>query len=146
MSKVSTYLNFDRHTEEAFNFYKTVFGGEFAREGIMRMGDVPPMEGMPPMTEEDKNLVMHVELETIGGHSIMGTDSPECMGLFVKPGNNMHISLQPDSREEADRLFNGLSAGGKVGMDMHDAFWGAYFGSFTDKYGINWMINYEVND
>lgn len=140
MARVSTYVNFSRHTEEAFNFYRSVFGGEFTG-GIKRFGDMPPMEGMPPMPESDKNLVMHVELIITGGHVLMGTDAPETMGFTVMPGNNIHISLEPDTRAEAERLFHALSPGGKITMPLQDMFWGAYFGSCTDKFGINWMVN-----
>lgn len=140
MARVSTYVNFSRHTEEAFNFYRSVFGGEFTGD-IKRFGDMPPMEGMPPMPESDKNLVMHVELIITGGHVLMGTDAPETMGFTVMPGNNIHISLEPDTRAEAERLFHALSPGGKITMPLQDMFWGAYFGSCTDKFGINWMVN-----
>jgi len=142
MARVSTYLNFARETEEAFNFYKSVFGGEFIG-GIHRMSEVPPQEGQPPMAEADKNLVMHIALPILGGHVLMGTDAPESMGFKVNFGNTVYINLEPDTREEADRLFNALSAGGKVEMAMQDMFWGDYFGSFADKYGIKWMINYS---
>jgi PhnB protein len=141
MARVSTYLNFPRNTEEAFNFYKSVFGGEFGHDGIARFKDIPPMEGMPPLPEADKNLVMHIELPITGGHVLMGTDAPESMGFTVNNGNNVHINLEPDTREETKRLFDALSAGGKVTMELQDAFWGAYFGSCTDKYGTNWMFN-----
>lgn len=141
MSTVSTYLNFDRNTEAAFNFYKTVFGGEFFGNGIMRMGDVPSQDGMPPLAEEDKNLVMHVELHILGGHSLMGTDAPESMGFKLNKGNNVYINLQPDSRKETKQLFDALSAGGEVTMELQDMFWGDYFGSCTDKFGVQWMFN-----
>lgn len=141
MARVSTYLNCANNTEEAFIFYKSVFGGEFTAPGIQRFGDMPVSAGTPPMSDSLKKMVLHVELVITGGHVLMGTDAPAEMGFTVTPGNNMHISLEPDSRNEADRLFNALSAGGKVSMPLADMFWGAYFGSFTDKYGINWMIN-----
>lgn len=140
MATTSTYLNFVRSTEEAFNFYKSVFGGEFIG-GIHRMGEVPPQEGMPPLAEADKNLVMHIALPILGGHMLMGTDSPESMGFTLIQGNNVYINLQPDTKEEADRLFKALSEGGKVVMPLQMMFWGDYFGSFSDKYGINWMVN-----
>ena|SRR3989344_3491080 len=140
MARVSTYLNFSRNTEEAFNFYKTVFGTEFAGK-INRMGEVPPQEGQPPMAEEDKNLVMHVSLPILGGHVLMGTDAPESMGFTVNFGNNIYINLEPDTRAEADQLFAALSAGGKVEMKMQEMFWGDYFGSLTDKFGVKWMFN-----
>ena len=141
MARTSTYLNFTRNTEEAFNFYKTVFGTEFNANRIARFGDIPPTEGMPPMPEEDKNLVMHVELPIVGGHLLMGTDAPESMGFHVNVGNNVHINLEPDTKKETKNLFNALSAGGKVTMELQDMFWGAYFGSCTDKFGVNWMFN-----
>ncbi len=143
MARVSTYLNFTNKTEEAFNFYKSIFGGEFVG-GINRMGEVPPQEGIPPLAEADKNLVMHIALPILGGHMLMGTDAPESMGFKVVEGNNVHINLEPDTKEEADRLFNALSVGGKVGMPLQMMFWGDYFGSFSDKYGVNWMINYST--
>lgn len=140
MAKVSTYLNFPRSTEEAFTFYKSVFGGEFAG-GIHRMGEVPPQPGQPPMSEGDKNLVMHVALPILGGHMLMGTDAPESMGFAVTFGNNVYINLEPDTRAETDRLFAKLSEGGKVGMALQEMFWGDYYGSCTDKYGVQWMFN-----
>jgi PhnB protein len=140
MAKVSTYLNFPRNTEEVFNFYKSVFGGEFSENGIMRFGDIPASEDMPPIPEKDKNLVMHVELPILGGHSIMGSDAPESMGFKLNQGNNVHIMLQTDTRGEADSLFSALSAGGTVTQPMQDMFWGDYYGSCTDKYGIPWMF------
>ncbi len=140
MASVSTYLNFSRNTEEAFNFYKSVFGGDFDG-GIRRMGEVPPQEGQPPMKEEDKNLVMHVSLPITGGHLLMGTDAPESMGFKVNFGNNVYINIEPDTRAEVDKLFKALSEGGKVEMDPQEMFWGDYFASCTDKFGVNWMFN-----
>lgn len=140
MAKVSTYLNFPRNTEEAFNFYKSVFGGEF-QGGIKRMGDAPTPAGQPTLSDADKNLVMHVALPTLGDHVLMGTDAPESMGFKVVYGNNTYINLEPDTRTETERLFNRLSDGGKVEMQLQEAFWGDYFGSCTDKYGVQWMFN-----
>ncbi|TAK35952.1 MAG: VOC family protein [Saprospiraceae bacterium] len=140
MARISTYLNFPRNTEEAFNFYKSVFGGEFMG-GIHRFGSVPPQQGAPPMAEEDKNLVMHIALPIPGGHLLMGTDAPESMGFKVNFGNNVYISLHPDTRVETQRLFDALSAGGKVEMELQDMFWGDYFGSCADKFGVQWMFN-----
>ncbi len=141
MATVSTYLNFSRHTEEAFNFYKKVFKSKFNGAGLMRFKDIPPSDNTPPMPEEDKNLVMHVELPILGGHRLMGTDAPECLGFNVNAGNNIHINLEPDTRKETERLFNALSEGGKVTMPLQDMFWGDYYGSCTDKFGIQWMFN-----
>jgi PhnB protein len=140
MARVSTYLNFPRNTEEAFNFYKSVFGGEF-EGGISRFVDIPPSDEMPPLAEADKNLVMHISLPLLGGHRLMGTDAPESMGFKVNFGNNVYITLEPDSREETKRLFDKLSVGGQVEMELQDMFWGDYYGSCTDKYGVRWMFN-----
>jgi PhnB protein len=140
MSTVSTYLNFARNTEEAFNFYRQVFGTEFIGE-ISRFSQVPQQPGQPPVKEEDKNLVMHVQLPILGGHMLMGTDAPESMGFTVKKGNNIYINLQPDTRTETDKLFKALSDGGKVEMPLQEMFWGDYFGSCTDKFGVQWMFN-----
>lgn len=145
MQKVSTYLNFSRNTEEAFNFYKSVFGTEYINNGIMRMGDIPPMEGMPPLAEEDKNLVMHVALPIWGGHMLMGTDAPESMGFQLNQGNNVHINLELSDKAETDRLFGALSEGGKVTMPLQDMFWGSYYGSCTDQFGVQWMFNCAEN-
>lgn len=142
MKRVSTYLNFKNQTEAAFNFYKEVFRSEFGGAGVHRFGDLPPSPDMPPIAESDKNLIMHIELPIPGGHVLMGTDAPESMGFTVHFGNNMYINLETDSREEADRLFNELSAGGIVQQPMQDMFWGAYYGSCTDRFGMQWMFNY----
>ncbi|OFY63635.1 MAG: glyoxalase [Bacteroidetes bacterium RBG_13_42_15] len=140
MASVNTYLNFPRNTEEAFNFYKSVFGGEFVG-GISRFRDIPPSEKTPPLPEEDKDLVMHIALPILNGHVLMGTDAPESMGFKVTFGNNVYISLHPDTREETRRLFKALSNGGKVEMELQDMFWGDYYGSCSDKYGVQWMFN-----
>lgn len=139
MATVSTYLNFTRNTEEAFNFYRSVFGGEFKGE-ISRFKDIPPSENMPPLPEEDKNLVMHITLPILNGHLLMGTDAPESMGFKVIPGNNVYISLHPDTRKETRRLFNALSDGGKIEQELQEMFWGDYYGSCADKYGVEWMF------
>ncbi len=141
MAKVSTYLNFKTETEQAFNFYKSVFGTEFTGMGISRFGDIPPQEGMPPLSDADKNLIMHIELPILGGHLLMGTDAPESMGFQLNMGNNSHICLDVDTRDETKRLFEALSADGQVTMPLDDMFWGAYYGSCTDKFGVNWMVN-----
>ena len=123
-------------------FYQTIFGGEFSGGGIGRFKDVPPVEGMPPLAKEDEELIMHIELPLLGGvHVLMGTDAPESFGFNVNFGNNVHISLEPDSRAETKKLFDGLSQGGKVTMELQEMFWGAYYGSCTDKFGVQWMFN-----
>ncbi|NJM15532.1 MAG: VOC family protein [Bacteroidales bacterium] len=140
MASVSTYLNFPRQTEEAFNFYKTVFGGDFVN-GISRYGDMPASDAAPALADADKDLVMHIALPIVGGHVLMGTDAPESMGFNVNAGNNVYINLQCDTREETKRLFDKLSVGGTVEMELQDMFWGDYFGSCHDKYGIHWMFS-----
>lgn len=140
MARVSTYLNFNRKTEEAFNFYRSVFGGDFIG-GLRRMGEAPAMPGQPPLSEADKQLVMHVELATLGEHVLMGTDAPESMGFQLQQGNNVHLNLEPDTRADTDRLFAALAAGGQVQMPLQQMFWGDYFGSLTDRFGICWMVN-----
>lgn len=142
MAKVSTYLNFPGNTEEAFHFYKTVFGTEF-EGGINRFGDMPPQEGMPPMSEETKKQVLHVSLPITGGFMLMGSDAPAEMGFTVTFGNNVYINLEPDTKEEADRLFEALSEKGEIEMPMADMFWGAYFGSCKDQFGVKWMVNVQ---
>lgn len=143
MARVSTYLNFPRNTEAAFTFYQSVFGGEFLG-GIHRFGEIPPSEGFPPLPDADKNLVMHIALKTLGDHVLMGTDAPESMGFKVNMGNNVYINLETDSREETERLFKALSAGGVIEQELQDVFWGAYFGSCTDKFGVRWMFNFDT--
>lgn len=141
--RVSSYLNFDGKTEEAFLFYKQVFKSEFLGKGIERFGEIPEEPGNPPIAEGIKKMVLHVELPILGGHILMGTDAPKEMGFTLAKGNNMHLCLEPESRDEADRLFKELSQDGNVTMPMADMFFGAYFGEFSDKYGINWMISYQ---
>jgi len=110
------------------------------------MGEVPAQEGQPPLAEEDKNLVMHIELPILGGHVLMGTDAPESMGFKVNFGNNIYINLEPDTRKETEKLFKALSEGGKVEMPLQEMFWGDYFGSCTDKYGVQWMFNCDSKE
>jgi PhnB protein len=142
MARVSTYLNFSNNTEEAFNFYKTVFGGDFIGH-VARFGEIPAMEGMPALSEADKKLVMHISLKTIGDHVLMGTDAPESMGFKLNKGNNVYINLEPDTRVETKRLFDALSTNGTVEQELQDMFWGAYYGSCKDKFGVQWMFNCE---
>lgn len=140
--RVSTYLNFPGNTEEAFRFYQSAFQTEFVG-GIQRFSEAPPHPGQPAMTDRLKNMVLHVELPTIGGHILMGTDAPQEMGFTVESGNQVHINLEPESKAETERLFNALAQGGKITMPLQDMFWGAYFGSFTDQFGINWMLHFQ---
>ncbi|MCM5527360.1 VOC family protein [Parasegetibacter sp. NRK P23] len=133
---INPYLNFDGNAEEAFRFYQSVFGGELF---VQKMSAAPGIEGL---SEAEKNRAMHVSLPVGNGQYLMASDCLPSAGHVLTVGNNNYISVAPDSREEADRLFNGLSAGGKVEMPMADMFWGDYFGSFQDKFGVCWMINF----
>jgi PhnB protein len=139
MAKMNPYLNFDGNAEEAFNFYKSVFGTEIMGE-VHRMGSSPGTENL---SEEEKNRVMHIALPIGDGDVLMASDIVPSMGHKLTVGNNVYISLHPKSKAEADKLFKGLSAGGKVELPIEDQFWGDYFGSFTDKFGIKWMVNYS---
>src|SRR4051812_1827206 len=140
MARVTTYLNFSNKTEEAFLFYRSVFKTEFIGP-IMRLGDGPPPPGQPPLPADQAKLVMHVALPILGGHVLMGTDSPESMGFKLNQGNNVYINLEPDTRAETDRLFTALAAGGIIEMQLQEMFWGAYWGTLTDRFGIRWMFN-----
>lgn len=142
MASVSTYLNFMGNTEEAFAFYKSVFGTEYVGP-INRMGDAPPMPGAPPMLESEKQLIMHMALPILAGHVIHGTDTLESMGHKLVVGNNFTLNLAPDTRAETDALFAKLSEGGKAEVPLMDMFWGSYFGLCVDKFGVRWMFNCE---
>jgi len=139
MASVSIYLNFMGNTEEAFNQYKKVFQSEFPST-LMRMKDIPQQDGIPPLSEADMNKVMHVELPILGGTILMGTDMLESMGHELIEGNNVTISLNPNTKEEADRMYKELSQGGADGVAPHDEFWG-YWGTCKDRFGIRWMFN-----
>ncbi|RYY31385.1 MAG: VOC family protein [Chitinophagaceae bacterium] len=133
------YLNFDGNAAQAFEFYKSVFGGEFLAK--QKMSDAP---GTEALSEQEKNRILHIALPLSSGTILMASDCVPASGHVLTVGNNMYINIAADSREEADRLFNGLSAGGEIEMPMADMFWGDYFGSFKDKFGIQWMINYNA--
>ncbi|MBG47609.1 MAG: VOC family protein [Pseudozobellia sp.] len=137
--KVNPYLNFDGQAEEAFKFYKSVFGGEFTAN--MKMSDAPGTENLP---SSEQSRTMHISLPLDGGTILMGSDIMPSAGHQLNKGNTNYISLHPKSKDEADRIFEGLSKGGEIEMPMADQFWGDYFGSFIDKYGIHWMINYNA--
>ncbi len=141
MASVNVYLTFNGNCREAFDFYKSVFGGEYPYIGTF--GEMPPSAEGGEMSEEDKNKIMHVSLPISKETILMGSDTGGEWASHFKAGNNFSISINAESKEEADTLFAGLSAGGTVTMPMADTFWGAYFGMFTDKFGINWMVNYD---
>lgn len=139
---VNVYLTFNGDCKEAFDFYKSVFGGDYA--SISTFGEMPPQEGMPPVSEDEKDRIMHVALPISNETMLMGSDTGgEWAGNFQK-GNNFSISVNTASKQEADRIFNALSDGGKIMMPMDNTFWGSYFGMFSDKYGINWMVSFEL--
>ncbi len=141
MTVVNVYLNFNGNCEEAFNHYKSVFGGDFQYVG--RFSDMPSGEGQPPLPKEMANKIMHISLPISKETSIMGSDTGgEWAPSFVQ-GNNFSISISTDSKAEADRIFKELSAGGKVTMPLETTFWGDYFGMFTDKFGVNWMMSFN---
>ncbi len=144
--RVCTYLNFDGKTEEAFLFYKSVFKTEFLGKGIQRFGDLPADENQPPIAESIKKMVLHVELPLIANYILMGTDAPKEMGFTLIQGNKMHINLEPETKIETKRLFDALSNDGVVTAELKEMNLGdeyfAYYGSCTDKYGINWMFNF----
>lgn len=142
MTTVNIYLTFNGNCEEAFNFYKSVFGGEFPYVG--RFKDMPPQEGSNQMPAEYGEKIMHMSLPISAETMLMGSDTGGEWAASYNPGNNYTISINTDSKEETDRLFNGLSAGGQVTMPLQETFWGDYFGMWTDKSGINWMISFAA--
>lgn len=141
MPAVQPYINYQGNCEEAFNFYKSVFGGEFTYVG--RYKDMPPQEGDAKTSEADGEKIMHISLPVGNGTFLMGSDVGGDWAKHSVEGNNIQLSISADSNEEADRIFNGLSAGGRVNMPMQQTFWGSYFGMLTDKFGINWMVSHE---
>lgn len=145
MTQVSVYLNFERETEAAFNFYRSIFGGEF-QGGIMRFRDVPASENMPPLPEEDLDLIMHVSLPILDGFALMGSDAPKSMGFRVTAGNNVYLNLMPATRAETRRIFAALAEGGVVEQQLQEMFWGDFYGSLRDRFGIQWMFNCAAKD
>jgi PhnB protein len=140
MATVNVYLNFNGNCEEAFLFYKSVFGGEFPYIG--RFNEMPKDE-KNPMPEEMGNRIMHVSLPISAETSLLGSDTGGEWAASFKPGNNFSVSINAESKEEADRLFNGLSVGGTITMPLASTFWGDYFGMFIDKFGISWMMSWN---
>lgn len=140
MASINPHINFNGNAEEAFNFYRSAFGGEFAR--IVRFKDMASDEFQ--VAEHEANKIMHIALP-IGNSVLMANDVPEILGRTNENENRSKIVISAESKEEADRLFNGLSAGGQVEMPIADSPWGSYFGMFRDKYGIEWMIDFDAN-
>lgn len=142
MATVNAYLTFEGNCEAAFNFYSAAFGTAF--KDINRFGEMPPQDGKPPLAEEMKNRIMHVSLPISAETILMGSDTMPGMSPKIIAGNNFSISLGVNSKEEADKLCAALSAGGNITMPLEVTFWGAYFGMWTDQFGINWMVNYDL--
>ena len=138
MATLNPYLNFPGNAEEAFNFYKSVFGGDFAG-GVFRFEGTP---GSEKLSDSEKQKVMHIALPIGKGNMLMATDALESMGHKVTPGTNFHLSIETESKEEAEKIFSGLSKGGNVTVPLADSFWGSYFGMLTDKFGMQWMVSY----
>jgi PhnB protein len=138
MALINPHINFNGNAEEAFNFYKSVFGGEFAM--VIRFKDMASPEF--PMAENEANKIMHIALP-IGNNVLMANDVPEFMGRVNENENRSKISISAENKEEADKLFSGLSAGGNIEMPIGDSPWGSYFGMFRDKYGIEWMVDFD---
>lgn len=143
MATINPYLIFNGNCEEAFLFYQSVFGGEFPYVG--KFNDMPANGGGESISEEDKNKIMHISLPIGSGTILMGSDSNAASGEVVF-GANVSISINAENKQEADRLFDGLSAGGNPFMPMNKTFWGAYFGMFVDKFGIHWMVNFDEKE
>ena len=143
MPTVNIYLTFDGNCEEAFNFYQSVFGGEF--ENLSRFGEMPPQEDMPPVPEEIKDQLMHVSLPISKETVLMGSDKGGGWSPDLKPGNNFSISVNTETKEEAERIMNTLAEGGNVTMPFDKTFWDSWFGMFTDRFGINWMVNAPIS-
>ncbi|WP_424492610.1 VOC family protein [Salinimicrobium sp. GXAS 041] len=141
MTTVNVYLTFNGNCREAFEFYKSVFGGEFPYVGTF--GEMPPQEGLPPVSEEDKDKIMHISLPISQETMLMGSDTGGEWTANYTPGTNYSIAISTDTKQEADRIFNALSAGGQITMPLADTFWGDYFGMFIDKFGINWMMSFN---
>jgi PhnB protein len=142
MATVNAYLVFDGNCEEAFNFYKSAFGKEFSI--LSRFSEMPPQEGMPVLADDVKNRVMHVSLPISAETILMGSDTMPGMGSSLKVGDNFSVALAVNSKEEADELFAKLSEKGKITMPLEVTFWNSYFGMWTDQFGINWMVNYDL--
>ena len=143
MATINVYLTFNGNCKAAFDFYLSVFGGTFTN--VSTFGEMPPQEGAPPVYESEKNKIMHISLPISKETVLMGCDTGGEWAKNFNAGNNFSLSVNTESKEEADQLFNKLSAEGRVSMPMNQTFWGSYFGMFTDKFGISWMVSFEGN-
>jgi PhnB protein len=139
MTRLHSYLNFAGNAEEAFNFYRSVFGGEFS--SVVRFKDLP-IEGVS-IPEEDQDKIMHIGLPIAGDNMLMASDTLESLGQELVQGNNVYVSVHPESKEEADRIFQALAEGAEIEMPIADQVWGDYYGALKDKFGLMWMVNYS---
>jgi len=144
MTTVNIYLTFDGNCKEAFDFYKSVFGGDFQYVGTY--GEMSPQEDIPAVRDNDRERIMHITLPISNETMLMGNDHLESFGSPIIPGNNFTIAIKSDTKEEADKLFNTLSEGGLVTLQMKETFWGSYYGMITDKFGIRWKMNVDLNE
>jgi len=142
MAMINPYLNFLGNTEEVFNFYRSVFGGEFSV--LQRYKDTP--EAVANLSVEDANKIMHISLPIGNGNVLMGTDALGSMGQNLTTGNSIYLSVSTNSEAEANKIFHGLSEGGEITMPLQKMFWGAYFGMVNDKFGTQWMVNHDYNE
>lgn len=138
MKTINPYLNFKGNAEEAFLFYKSIFGGEFS--ALQRFKDTPEADRVP---DHEKERLMHIALPLGNGITLMATDALESMGHHVTPGTNFHLSIDAESKDESKKIFASLADGGKVTVPLDKMFWGAYFGMCTDKFGVQWMVSYD---
>jgi PhnB protein len=141
MKSVNPYIYFNGSAEEAFNFYKSIFGGEF--QAVQRLSDMPDSPEMPPMPESEKKKIVHISLPIGKGNVLMASDVFAVFGQSKAEGNNVHLSLEADSKKEADQIFSALAAGGQITMPLANQFWGSYYGMLTDKFGIQWMMSFN---
>ncbi|WP_459213008.1 VOC family protein [Aquimarina rhabdastrellae] len=144
MTTINPYLTFNGNCEEAFTFYKSVFGGEFAYLG--RFNEMPSDPNMPPLSEAELNQIMHVALPISSETILMGSDTSSAFGPSATAGTNFSISVNTATKAETDRIFNSLSEGGDIKMPLNDTFWGSYFGMFTDRFGIHWMVSCDIKE
>ncbi len=142
--KVSAYLNFAGNAEEAYEFYKSVFKIEKPHP-VMRFKNLPPNPNHPAIPESVANQIMHAELQIVDGFKLMISDAPAELGHQVNIGNNLYLSLEPSSKEETENIYQTLSQGGKIGKELQETFWGAYYAEFSDKFGVKWMLNFPLN-
>ena len=141
MTRINIYLTFQGNCKQAFDFYQSIFGGDYGYVGTFE--EMPPQEGMPPMTDEMKKQIIHISLPISKETVLMGSDTGGEWSSDFKQGNNFSISVNTDSKEKADAIFNGLAEKGEIKMPINSTFWGDYFGTLEDQFGINWMVSFN---